>query len=361
MSKSASIESCAYISSQEVEPVLNRDLEAAKEAVAHRFNGEVAALVLGGSFGRGEGCLWYQNGRWVPGNDLNFFLIAPRRLDPEELDRLRQEILAHTLVRAIDLVPLVKSALPFLPPTVANVDLKAGHRTIAGDPAVIDLLPPYEPGEIPRREAERILRKRLVTLLEAYPQGDNFYRSYYLSARAIFAGVDALLIRLHAYATSYRQKAERFQGLIQDEHLQALAECALNVKLGLDIHFAYDPMEFWRRAVRFVLDNLLGLYRVRGPFRADRLQSLLFDFHIHSVEWKERVKRRALSLLGRNALGRTERFLLALLINADAESFYVDLAPLARQAGLPAARTWEEYLPPAIEAWQRRRPPATRS
>ncbi len=348
MSNSTPIESCACISSQEVEPVLNLDLAAAREAVARRFNGEMAALVLGGSFGRGEGCLWFQNGRWVPGNDLNFFLISQSRLDPKELDRLRQEILERTLVRSIDLVPLVKSSLPALPPTVVNIDLKAGHRTVAGDPAVIDLLPPYEPGAIPRREAEKILRKRLATLLEAYPQGDNLYRSYYLSARAIFAGVDALLIRHRAYASSYRQKAERFQGLIRDEHLQALVECALNVKLGLDIHFAYDPVDFWRRAVRFMLDNLLGLFRVRGPFRADRLQSLLFDFHCHSVDWKERVKKRALNLLGRNALGRAERFLLALLINADAESFYVDLIPLARQAGLPLVKTWEEYLPLAI-------------
>lgn len=335
----------------EVEPILRRDLDVATRILGESFGDRITTLLLGGSFARGEGCVWRRMDEWVPGNNLNLYLLTRQALQPAELARARHRIFEEVRVESVVLTTLAVSRLHRLPATLDTLDLKTGHRLLQGDPSQADRIPSHDPARIPRAAAERRLRDRLVVLLEGYPRGRETYRSYYYSAKSIFASVDSLLLRGNRYTSGYRDKAHAFQSFTADENLLRLVERALEVKLGTEKPRDFTAERFWSAALRFHLDSLLALHGSPGSFRAERLRHLLAGFHYESTTWWRTARNLLRIFFHRNPRGKLERFLLALAMEKDPESFAIDLASYTDRRDLPAKPTWDDYLHIGIERW----------
>ena len=339
---------------KDVELQLSHDLEAVKRTLKDHFGERVSTIVLGGSFGRGEGCLWDRKGERVPGNNLNLFLITDGPLAEAELELAKKEILEQSLVESVVLTPFIKKELSKLPLTLETIDLQDTQRIVDGDPANIEKLPFYDINRFPRWEAEKLLRGRLVLLLEGYPQFKRGYHSFYASCKSIFASVDAYLIRNNCYTLSYRKKVERFSDLIQDIDLVRLVNHALSIKLGGNPPADYSPMQFWHSALRFHLDSFIGLLNPPGIYRPDRLRHLLGIFHYQTTSPKRTMRNLMRIFFHRNHRGSAERLLLGLAIDRDVESMNIDLKSLAHRAKIHTnghAINWENLMLDAIDCW----------
>ena len=330
---------------------LDHDLEAVRTTVRDHFGERVRAITLGGSFGRGEGCFWDCRGTIVPGNNLNVFLVTSEPLSDQELESARNDILGRSLVESVVLVSYVEEQLPGLPLTLETLDFRESQRLVDGDPSRMEGLPAYDTYRFPLWEAEKQLRDRLVTLIEAYPRGKATFRSYYHASKSIFAGVDAFLIRNNCYTSSYRDKVHRLEGLVGDEHLLRLVSCALEIKLQGRTPPEYDLERFWTAAARFQVDSHIGLLRPKGVHRRDRLADLLSVFHYQTTSKAHTLRNLLKIFLQRNHRGNAERLLLGLVVDRDPESPGVDLDEMARRARLPAGQSPEELLHAAIEHW----------
>jgi hypothetical protein len=337
--------------SHDRERSLDHDLAATIRTLRERFGRRVEAIALGGSFGRGEGCLWNQDGRWVPGNNLNFFLITDGELPAAEIEDAAREIQAKSLTPSVILTPYCEARLASLPQTLESVELQQSGKLIDGDPGAIAKLPRYDLRRFPLQEAERQLRLRLGTLLESRPSAGAEQRSAYQAAKAVFASVDAFLIRNRSYVISYREKVARLKALHPDADLVRLVDRALEAKLGGQLPADSGVEEFWSAALHLHINSFLGLFRSSGSSRPERLRHLLSSFHFQSVSWPRSVGNWLRLPFHRDPQGRIERLLLALAIARDPLGIPIDLADETRRAGLAAAPCWDSILGGALDRW----------
>lgn len=206
--------------SLEAEAVVRGHLDRIVQAVTERV-GPVEAIVLTGSFGRGEGGV-YRDAAGVirPVNDYDLLVIDRRPLQPA-LAGLG-ESLAREL--GIDFVDLGWSDGQWskLPLTVFHYDLKYGSRVIAGDRTVLDRIPAYASAEMPSYEIVKLLLNRSAGLLSglsgeairgAALSADAARYLANQTAKALIAVGDWHLLRWEGFDSSYRLRSERFAAL----------------------------------------------------------------------------------------------------------------------------------------------------
>lgn len=200
-----------------------------------------SAIVLYGSYGRGEGA-WYAeaDGKPRPYNDYDFCIVGPEKLPPQELAALRREIEKATGLRWIDVTQLSPVELRVLPPLIRNYDLKYAARVVYGDARVLDLIPAIDSAALTSKDVEILYFTRLYTLLgslgaagvDAPLAGDasRFFRNQ--MAKAILAVVDVLLLARRAYDASYHRRVARVAELYSDKSgVISLSRWALAEKL----------------------------------------------------------------------------------------------------------------------------------
>lgn len=200
--------------------VVQKHMETIVAAI-HKRVGPVEAIVLTGSFGRGEGGVYQDDsGAWRPVNDYDIFVVSPKNCSAELKD------LGESLVKELGLDYLdlgwTDGQWKHRPLTVANYDLKYGSQVIAGDVAILNRLPAYASAELPIYEAAKLLLNRTAGLLTGL-RGDmlgagtlSADQRRYLSnqiAKAQMALGDSYLIRWGGYDASYRLRRERFAAL----------------------------------------------------------------------------------------------------------------------------------------------------
>lgn len=182
----------------------------------------VEAVVLCGSFGRGEGGMRRNAaGRFVPVNDYDLLVLAPD-VSPrarEAFDALGTKLAADfgTDFVHFSLWPDLNGART---PTIANVDLRYGSRVLWGDPELLEELPRFAGADIPPVEGLQLLYNRLGGLLTGlhWPgrtSGRGSVDGYLLNQvmKARIALGDWRLLRHGAYDVSYRKRHERFAWL----------------------------------------------------------------------------------------------------------------------------------------------------
>jgi predicted nucleotidyltransferase len=202
------------------ESVVSDQLELVVQAITRRA-GAVEAVVLTGSFGRGEGGVYRDaGGRFRPVNDYDLTVVGPPDLGAR-LQGLGEE-LAREL--GIDFVDLSASDGRWeqWPLTIANYDLKYGSQVIAGNPAVLDRLPAYASADLPPEEIVRLLLNRTAGLLiglrgkflggEAPTEDERRFLANQV-VKALMALGDWHLFQWRGYDSSYARRRERFSAL----------------------------------------------------------------------------------------------------------------------------------------------------
>jgi hypothetical protein len=182
---------------------------------------EPEAVVLTGSFGRGEGGVFRDaQGELHPVNDYDLLVVSPCDCRAE-LKQLGHDLAAQFGLDYVDL-GWSDGQWHHLPLTVAHYDLKYGSQVLAGDQRILDRLPPYASADLPIYEAVKLLLNRSAGLLAglrgelltgAVPSADQ--RRYLANqiAKALMAIGDWHLIRWQGYDASYRLRSARFASL----------------------------------------------------------------------------------------------------------------------------------------------------
>ena len=179
------------------------------------LDGTGLCVVLGGSYGRGDGGVRQDRENGLLYNDLDFFVFA--RQKPENAEALLKELAEkyektlHVDVdfsRVMSIDDIVSNA-----PRLMMQELKRGYYPVCGEDLLAEYLPELPAGELPFAEACRLLLNRGMGLWMAgdkiahnSPDTDFIMRNIY---KAILGAGDAMLIANGEYRwqLSERQKA----------------------------------------------------------------------------------------------------------------------------------------------------------
>ena len=271
-------------------PELEARLEAFLERLAARIGAlpesrEIAAVLLGGGYGGGEGGVFLKSeGVAELFNDLDFFVISrplPRRRR-KALDCAMREFgkgFDEEIGVDVDFGPARSAGeLEHMPYTLMWQELRAGCRLVWGDPAGLERWRLNDWRLLPVSEAARLLLNRAAGLLLAAAKLDeDSAGSRRFAARNLFKALlaigDARLILTH----NYRARAqERSAALAEDSGFPA----ALLDGYRRALAYKFEPCElsaeewsFWSELAGAPVENageLEAYLRLAGPFPEDR-------------------------------------------------------------------------------------------
>ncbi len=191
-----------YLQEPDAEKLLFTELERMKEAIALYPELRPVTVALGGGYGRGEGGVFFRNGKGTLYNDLDFFVFAETG-DKRKTDRILRGIAAESEARLhinVDFAPCRNMAhLRRNGDTLMYQELKHGFYLVHGTADFAEELPELAPGELPWQEAVRLLMNRGMGLLlagEKFRERDFIRRNLH---KAALGSGDALLINAGEY------------------------------------------------------------------------------------------------------------------------------------------------------------------
>jgi hypothetical protein len=201
---------------------VDADLARAVPMIRAFFGDALHALVLGGGYGRGEGGLLWHNGAWHPENDYDLFAILHAG---ESIDAWRPRV-AEGLIPALqtgqrmeyEVGLLCIDQLATLPPTQMFIDLRAGHRVLAGTTDVLTAaMPERSPAALGARAGLDLVLNRAALLLTAERElteparGDlDLIRLERWMHKVELAVGDAVLMTHGLYHPLLRRRTQRF-------------------------------------------------------------------------------------------------------------------------------------------------------
>jgi hypothetical protein len=231
------------------------------------------ALVLMGGYGRGEGGYVVRDGQPRAYNDYDYFVVV-RDLRGAHRDAAIAALAdkARDLERdvgvEVDFALLPEAGLPSAEYTLMNAEMIWGHRVVAGDPQVLEAMPPMPFSGLPAGEFTRLLLNRgalllmnQVSLAGGQALSDNerevFFKYLF---KAVLACGDARLAGDRSYHPSYVKKLALLQsgeagedGRFLDYYVQAW-ENKFHPNYGR--YAGADAGSWQRRVVRIWLDTL---------------------------------------------------------------------------------------------------------
>jgi len=227
---------------------------------------ELAAIVLGGGYGRGEGGVLRTETGDQPYNDLEFYVfVRGNRLWQERRYRRALEQLGKTLSLDTGLHVEFKidglDRLKQSPASMFSYDLVAGHHMIFGGEGIFHGCEHHlEAPAIPLSEATRLLFNRCSGLLLAR---EMLHKSVLAREEADFVGRnlskaqlalgDALLTAFGQYHWSVRERHRRLMGFGSDEMLPWLPEIQAHHEAGLQ--FKLHPRRVCKSVAQFEAEH----------------------------------------------------------------------------------------------------------
>ncbi len=203
----------------EAHKAVERHLARIMSAVVEEV-GKPTAILLMGSFGRGEGGVYRdKKGCYRPVNDYDILVVHAPNCE-EKLKALGNKLATELGIDYVDLAWSQGCAWQDLPVSIQHFDLKYGTRVLAGDPQVLDSIPAYTSSEIPIYESIKLLLNRSAGLLTglrgeflAGRKLDDDQRRYMTNqvVKALMALGDSFLIRWGEYDASYQRRGNRIK------------------------------------------------------------------------------------------------------------------------------------------------------
>ncbi|MEK6842326.1 MAG: hypothetical protein AABX84_00780 [Nanoarchaeota archaeon] len=239
------------------------------------------AIILFGGFGRGEGSIRAINGKPVPFNDFDFYIVTEKKLSEEELNKISmnasKEIGMGGLEVAyfpeegydsnkffhVDTRCIPYSELGNLMKTQRYYELKYGSQVIYGDTTVLDKIKKIKPEEISISEGLRNLFNKLHTMLLGLRQEYNDEQKkirIFWSYKNYLSICEALLILVKKFAPTSKERTKIFSEIYEKDfsdlhkkipNLAKKVEKSTNFKLKLD--FKVDDEWLWNEALKDIL------------------------------------------------------------------------------------------------------------
>ena len=235
----------------------NGDFEAEKllERVLNEMgaalSGTDLCVVLGGSYGRGDGGVRQDKENGVLYNDLDFFVFA-RRKNPAGTGLLKRlaEKYEHELKVDVDFsaVMTVKDIKKNASRLMMQ-ELKRGYKMVCGEDLLAEYLPEIQPENLPFSEACRLILNRGMGLLLAgekiannSDETDFILRNIY---KAILGAGDAMLIAEKMYCWKISERLELIEKSDMPEIYKALYREAVEFKRAPHRKRKPDMKSFW--------------------------------------------------------------------------------------------------------------------
>ncbi|MDD5697232.1 MAG: hypothetical protein PHH77_01330 [Victivallaceae bacterium] len=269
--------------------MLDKCLDTVVAAVsAAQVSRDIAAVVLGGGYGRGEGGVFStDDGTEKLYNDLDFFVIAEncgwRRI--RKINGVLK-VLGRKLSRKIgvkvDFGPVkTRKQLSKLPATIMWQELREGHKVIYGDETVLKLLPAYGLHYLPHTEGLRLLLNRGAGLLFAQQRlerenltendrdfiGRNLYK-------AIQSCGDVLLLLRDQYCLSVVERLRLLEQMPPEDETMEMYRLAVQFKLSPEIYSIQELVELRGTAMMLFERACLHFFSVCCNFPINNLREL---------------------------------------------------------------------------------------
>ncbi len=332
------------------------------------------ALVLGGSFGRGEGGIRRDGaGNRLPVNDYDVYIVTEGDLSPVARFKLRHlgRALASKLgIWHVDLIPVNRHDLIGGRVRMAFYDLKCGSRVFFGDPSVISEIPYEANGRIPSEEVRDLLINRMVTLMEGHPTvspnlpSDQKARQI---AKVYFAITDSRLVEHGVYETLYREKTKRLREMSRIDAVGSVIAskidwCWRSWHCDMEANELCDHqlLSEWNQARSLLIGELVRISELLDScsYRQD-FEELISNWRgSPPASRRERVRQAVLLALQRKRSRRSiEVRMFALLKVYPEEKVFENLrlrvprGPSSKNGAIVAGTTWSSCAQDLVEGW----------
>jgi len=268
--------------------------------------------VLAGSLARDEGTfVETERGRRLLG-DAELLLVFDDGATPPpaaDLALIREQIEARLQRRGlraeIALSAVGRGYLRRLPPSIFAYELRASGEAVAGEAAVLGLIPKFAAADIPREDAWRMLANRLVEQLAGTDElleerAILSPETHYRTVKLYLDMTTSLLVFAGAYAPTYMERADNLARLAKWSGattwpfpLAPFAEyvaAATRWKLSGGSLVTEARRLFWERAIDYA--EALWLWELRRLTGRDRDESpaALMSLWMGRQPWSGRVR-----------------------------------------------------------------------
>ena len=238
---------------KEAEMLLSGVLAKMKETL----DGTPLCVVLGGSYGRGEGGVRQDRENGIIYNDLDFFVFAERKMDHAEsllqdiARKYEKELQVDVDFSPVTTVKQIKKNARRL----MMQELKRGYKLVAGRDLLAQYLPELPAEKLPFSEACRLLFNRGMGLLMAgekiknnSPESDFIMRNI---CKALLGCGDAILIAGGEYRWRISERMAALENSDLPEKWKALYREAVEFKYSPHRQLKPDMIAYWQSAAEF--------------------------------------------------------------------------------------------------------------
>jgi hypothetical protein len=204
-------------------------LERCRSLLHERLGRRLVGLILTGSFSRGEGSVLPVNGHLRVLGDIEFLVILPhgrdyRALRPVLADWGREAgaaAAATGLVVDVEFGPEDRAYLARRArPSIFVHDLRTHGQVLHGSPALLELIAPFGPEQIPRVDAVHLLFNRAIEQLEAWDRvelisGEALFDLAYQRLKLTLDLAGSALAFEGRHVSSYAERPRAFAALLQ--------------------------------------------------------------------------------------------------------------------------------------------------
>ncbi|MBI9031952.1 hypothetical protein JEZ13_08145 [bacterium] len=218
--------------SQEFDNMIDDQLKMVTEEILNLIPpDDIAAILLGGGYGRGEGGVLIENNKEFLYNDYDLFVILKnvnllKKRDYQNRIHLIHEKFTPLVKIDVDVGPLqTVNAISKAPHWMMWYELKNGFKLLWGNQSIRSYFPDYPHDKMPLMEAYRLLLNRGVGLLlckqhfETYEETESQEFILRNIRKAQLAMGDAYLIKKKSFHYSYKKRDEIFSELENDQDM----------------------------------------------------------------------------------------------------------------------------------------------
>ena len=253
----------------EIEQQIASDLQFIQNQLLDEF-ANIDALILVGGFGRSEGGVLKQDGKYRPENDYDLEMITTEPIPIEKLHQTERKLANDLGVRWVHVENRLRQDLPTLPFTQYVYDLKYGGQILCGPGDILDKIPEMANADMPLAEGEKLLHTRLWCFLGPYStefeqrelsSEESFFLISQMS-KALLAICDAHLMLQGNYQVKYANKGGLFiETVSADESLKNLVRWATHYKLDPEKADRPDPLPLYKSVRHHFLNTLFTFAR----------------------------------------------------------------------------------------------------
>lgn len=261
---------------KEAEVLLEKVLSGMKEALS----GTGLCVVLGGSYGRGDGGVRQDKENGILYNDLDFFVFARKKSAGSEkllkniAGKYEAELKIDVDFSRIMTVKEMKNNAHRL----MMQELKRGYFLVCGENLLAEYLPEIPAEKLPFSEACRLLFNRGMGLLLAgekisskEPETDFILRNIY---KALLGCGDAMLIAEGKYRWQLKKRCQAINNSALPEKWKKLYCQAVDFKRSPSRNSSGNVLELWQDAASFTQAMILNC---SGTADAAELSNAIFS------------------------------------------------------------------------------------